>query len=84
MADVSFRKLAFAVVVLKLDRAFRNAVDCLATVEKWDKSRIALHIVDLAGNSIDSTTAAGKFMLTVLAGTAEMERNLPRSLTSFL
>ncbi|MHC4063638.1 MAG: recombinase family protein [Planctomycetota bacterium] len=70
-----------AVVVLKLDRAFRNAVDCLATIEKWDCDGIALHIVDLGGNSIDSTTAAGKFMLTVLAGAAEMERNLIRERT---
>ncbi len=75
------RKLPFAVVVLKLDRAFRHAADCLATVEKWDRDGIALHIVDLGGNSIDSTTAAGKFMLTVLAGAAEMERNLTRERT---
>ena len=76
LLDALKRKLGLAVVVLKLDRAFRNAADCLATVEKWDKAGIALHIVDLGGNSIDSTTAAGKFMLTVLAGAAEMERNL--------
>ena len=76
LLDALKRKSGLAVVVLKLDRAFRNAADCLATVEKWDKAGIALHIVDLGGNSIDSTTAAGKFMLTVLAGAAEMERNL--------
>ena len=76
LLDALKRKLGLAVVVLKLDRAFRNAADCLATVEKWDRTGIALHIVDLGGNSIDSTTAAGKFMLTVLAGAAEMERNL--------
>ena len=81
LLDALSRKLAFAVVVLKLDRAFRNAVDCLATVENWDKGGIALHILDLGGNSIDSTTAAGKFMLTVLAGAAEMERNLTRERT---
>ena len=76
LLDSLKRKLGLAVVVLKLDRSFRNAADCLATVEKWDKAGIALHVVDLGGNSIDSTTAAGKFMLTVLAGAAEMERNL--------
>ena len=48
---------ASAVVVLKLDRAFRNAADCLATVEKWARTGTALHIVDLGGNSIDSTTS---------------------------
>ncbi len=32
---------ANAVLMLKLDRGFRNATDCLSTVERWDKSRIA-------------------------------------------
>jgi DNA invertase Pin-like site-specific DNA recombinase len=72
---------AKAVVMLKLDRMFRNAGDCLNTVEAWDKSGIALHVVDLGGNAIDTTSAAGRFMLVVLAGAAEMERNLTRERT---
>jgi len=74
-------KKADHVVILKLDRAFRNAADCLSTVELWDRKGITLHIVDLGGNSIDTTSAAGRFMLTVLAGAAEMERNLTRERT---
>jgi DNA invertase Pin-like site-specific DNA recombinase len=74
-------KAESCVIVLKLDRIFRNAQDCLATVEAWDnpkngKQHVALHIIDLGGNSINTQSAAGKFMLTVLAGAAEMERNL--------
>ncbi len=72
---------AGAVVMLKLDRGFRNAVDCLSVVEKWDKTGVALHIIDLGGNAIDTTSAAGRFMLVVLAGAAEMERNLTRERT---
>jgi len=72
---------ADAVVMLKLDRMFRNAGDCLATVEKWEKAGAALHVVDLGGNAIDTTSAAGRFMLVVLAGAAEMERNLTRERT---
>ena len=67
---------ADAVVMLKLDRMFRNAGDCLTTVETWEKAGVALHVVDLGGNAIDTTSAAGRFMLVVLAGAAEMERNL--------
>ena len=66
---------------MKLDRGFRNAGDCLATVERWERSGIALHVVDLGGNAIDTTSAAGRFMLVVLAGAAEMERNLTRERT---
>ncbi len=72
---------AQAVVMLKLDRMFRNAGDCLTTVEKWEKAGVALHVVDLGGNAIDTTSAAGRFMLVVLAGAAEMERNLTRERT---
>jgi len=72
---------ADGVVMLKLDRMFRNAGDCLTTVERWEKSGVALHVVDLGGNAIDTTSAAGRFMLVVLAGAAEMERNLTRERT---
>ena len=70
-----------AVIMLKLDRMFRNAGDCLTTVERWEKAGVALHIVDLGNNAIDTTSAAGRFMLVVLAGAAEMERNLVRERT---
>lgn len=67
--------------MFKLDRMFRNAGDCLTTVERWEKSGVSLHVVDLGGNAIDTTSAAGRFMLVVLAGAAEMERNLIRERT---
>jgi DNA invertase Pin-like site-specific DNA recombinase len=64
------------VAALRLDRLFRNASDCLATVEAWTKRGIVLHLLDVSGNSVDTSSAAGKFMLTILAAVAEMERNL--------
>jgi DNA invertase Pin-like site-specific DNA recombinase len=81
---------ADGVVMLKLDRMFRNAGDCLTTVERWEKTGVALpkptlgrpsYGGDLGGNAIDTTSAAGRFMLVVLAGAAEMERNLTRERT---
>lgn len=61
------------VVTVKLDRMFRNAADCLRNVEEWEQKGLALHIIDLR---VDTSTAPGKFFLTVMAGVAEMERNL--------
>ncbi len=81
LLDAIRRKRAGAVVMLKLDRMFRNAGDCLTTVERWEKSGVSLHVADLGGNAIDTTSAAGRFMLVVLAGAAEMERNLTRERT---
>ena len=70
------------VIAMKLDRLFRNAGDALQVVEDWDKAGIALHLVDQGGSAMDTSSAMGKFMLTVLAGVAEMERNLGRERTT--
>ena len=82
LETVGKRKVG-AVLMLKLDRMFRNAGDCLATVERWDRRGVSLHILDLGGNAIDTQSAAGRFMLVVMAGVAEMERNLTRERTRF-
>jgi len=71
-----------AVVALKLDRLFRNAGDCLATVAAWDRRGVALHLLDLGGSTLDTSSAMGRFFLTVMAGAAELERNLTRERTA--
>jgi site-specific DNA recombinase len=71
-----------AVVAWKLDRLFRDAGDCLAVTGEWDRRNVALHLVDMGGQAIDTSTAMGRFFLTVIAGAAEMERNLIRERTT--
>jgi DNA invertase Pin-like site-specific DNA recombinase len=70
------RKKVTAVVAYKLDRLFRNCADCLTTTAQWDKKDIALHLVDMGGQTLDTSTAMGRFFLTVMAGAAELERGL--------
>jgi DNA invertase Pin-like site-specific DNA recombinase len=70
------------VITLKLDRLFRDTIDGLSMVKDWDRREIGLHIIDLGGNVINTKTAAGQFMITVLAGVAEMERNMISERTS--
>ena len=65
-----------AVVAYKLDRVFRDCADCLGVVRDWDHRQVALHLVDLGGQTIDTSSAMGRFFLTVMAGAAELERNL--------
>jgi DNA invertase Pin-like site-specific DNA recombinase len=64
------------IVALKLDRLFRNAVDALTHVEAWDKAGIALHLVDMGGQSLNTGSSMGKMIVTMLAGFAEFERNV--------
>ena len=67
---------ADSIIVCKLDRGFRSASDCLINVELWEKKGISLHILNLGGQTIDTSTPTGKFFITVMAGAAELERNL--------
>ena len=64
------------VVALKLDRLFRNAEDALHQTTAWDRAGIALHLVDMGGATMNTGSAIGRMMLTMLAGFAEFERNL--------
>jgi DNA invertase Pin-like site-specific DNA recombinase len=64
------------VVSYKLDRLFRDCADCLTVTAGWDKHGVSLHLVDLGGQTLDTSTAMGRFFLTVMAGAAELERNL--------
>ena len=69
------------VIGFKLCRLFRDVLDCRTHVDQWDRDGVAFHLVDLGGQTIDTSTAMGKFALTVLAAAAEMEREKIRENT---
>lgn len=64
------------VVSLKLDRLFRDAADALITTKAWDSAGVALHLVDMGGQALNTASAMGRFFLNTMAGFAELERNL--------
>lgn len=61
-------------VVTKLDRLGRNAMDVRATVERLEASGVRVHCLALGG--VDLTSAAGKMTMQVLNAVAEFERDL--------
>lgn len=61
-------------VVTKLDRLGRNAMDVRATVEQLADMKVRVHCLALGG--VDLTSAAGKMTMAVIAAVAEFERDL--------
>lgn len=61
-------------VVTKLDRLGRNAIDVQSTVERLAGLGIRVHCLALGG--VDLTSAAGKMTMGVLAAVAQFERDL--------
>jgi site-specific DNA recombinase len=64
------------IVALKLDRLFRDAADALNQTKAWDKAGVALHLVDLGGQTLNTASPMGRFFLSMTASFAELERNL--------
>jgi len=69
--DLVKRSAVAHVIAYKLDRLFRDCADCLTVTAAWDKKAIALHLVDLGGQTLDTSSAMGRFFLTVMARAAE-------------
>jgi putative DNA-invertase from lambdoid prophage Rac len=61
-------------IVTKLDRLGRNAMDVRATVERLAEMQVRVHCLALGG--ADLTSAAGKMTMAVIAAVAEFERDL--------
>jgi putative DNA-invertase from lambdoid prophage Rac len=61
-------------IVTKLDRLGRNAMDVRSTVEYLADNGIRVHCLALGG--VDLTSAAGKMTMQVLGAVAEFERDL--------
>lgn len=62
------------VIVTKLDRLGRNAMDVRATVERLAGQGVRVHCLQLGG--VDLTSAAGKMVMGVISTMAEFERDL--------
>ncbi|BBG61872.1 recombinase family protein [Providencia rustigianii] len=61
-------------IVTKLDRLGRNAIDIRKTVEKLSELNIRVHCLVLGG--VDLTSPAGKMTMQVISAVAEFERDL--------
>lgn len=60
------------VIFTRLDRGFRNTLDCLTTAEAWKEMGVSVVLLEPA---IDTSTKIGWLMLTVVSAFAEFERS---------
>lgn len=68
---LSFVRQGDVVVVSEISRLARNTADLLSIIQELNEKEVAF--VSLK-EAIDTTTATGKFMLTVFGAMAELER----------
>ena len=61
-------------IVTKLDRLGRNAMDVRSTVELLSEQKVRVYCLALGG--VDLTSAAGKMTMSVINAVAEFERDL--------
>jgi len=64
------------IVAVKPDRLFRNTIDGLTTVDKWNEKGISLHIVDMGGVALNTKTAIGRLLFTTLISFSQFERDI--------
>lgn len=72
-AAIDYMRSEDSLVVTRLDRLGRSALDILRTVQELDARGIRIEALD---TQLDTRTPAGKLVLSVLASMAEFERNL--------
>jgi DNA invertase Pin-like site-specific DNA recombinase len=72
MADAAMNRID-VLVVWSIDRWGRSLVELLSSVEKLTERGVAF--VSAKESAIDTSSAAGKLILSVLAAAAEFERN---------
>ncbi|MGH0004177.1 recombinase family protein [Pseudovibrio ascidiaceicola] len=72
---MDFLQSGDTLVVTRMDRLARSALDLLQIVKELEDRDVALKILK---QNIDTRTSEGKLFLTMLAGFAEFETNLRR------
>ena len=77
--DMARNKEIGALVVYKLDRAFRSTIDALEVTKELDNYGIGFHSIN---ERLDTKSPLGKFFFTLIAGIAEMERGIVGERTS--
>ena len=75
-AALDFVREGDVFVVTKPDRLARSTADLLGIVARLEAKSVSLVVLAMGGQRVDTQTATGKLMLTMLAAVAAFERDL--------
>lgn len=75
-AAIGFARDGDTLVVCKLDRLARSTTDLLNIVATLEAKGVALRILDFGGTDVDTKSATGRMLLTIMAAVAEAERTM--------
>ena len=73
---LSYIRKGDVLVVCKLDRLARSTKDLLELVDRLDAKGVGLRILDFGGGQVDTSSATGKLMLTMIGAMATFEREI--------
>lgn len=75
-AAIEFVRDGDTLMVCKLDRLARSTTDLLNIVATLESKGVALRILDFGGTDVDTQSATGRMLLTIMAAVAEAERTM--------
>lgn len=73
-AALSFAREGDTLCTCDISRLARNTADLLSLVDRLEAKGVALRILDFGGSEINTKSATGKLLLTLIAAIAEAER----------
>src|ERR1035437_970155 len=75
-AALEYVRVGDTLIVSRLDRLPRSTKHLLEIVDRLETKNVALRILDMGGEAVDTRSAHGKLILTILAAMASWERAL--------
>ena len=75
-AALDFVREGDTLMVTKPDRLARSTMDLLRIVTALDERKVALVVLSMGGERLDTRNPTSKLMLTILAGVATWEREI--------
>lgn len=75
-AALDFVREDDVLMVTKPDRLARSVADLLSIIGHLERKNVALRILSMGGQPVDTSTPTGKLMLTMLGAVATFERDL--------